>query len=252
MKKVLICAALPRELKYILSSFREGRRRKLRSSAVSSFRSTSGEFFLLRTGLGIQNSDSSMRSLLRTLRPDLVVSLGFAGSVFEGLTVGDLVWASRVFLMSEEDANLTEVPVPTSRPLAGRLAGRISLYEGCIVTLNRFMRKPEIIKSLPEGLSFPVCDMETFALAKIAGEQAIPFFAVRAVTDTSEHEIPPELLDISCASGRTRLSVLLMRVLRKPGLSKDIIRLKQSSERAARNLASLLRAIIDDIEKENV
>jgi nucleoside phosphorylase len=248
MKKILICAPLARELKYVLSNFPAGKR-GWTSGGFFSVETTSGEVVLLRTGIGIHDSESSLATLLGELRPDLIVSLGFAGALYEGLAAGDLIWASRVFFLSDrtsdtEGPELPEIPLPESKRVADRLAGIISLREGCIVTLEDLKKKPEIRKRLPAGVSFPVCDMETFVLARTATRQGIPFFAARSISDASDHEIPLELLDIFDESGKILYFRLSKSVLYKPGLAMDMVRLRRNSEMAAKSLGSLVRAIM--------
>ncbi|MFI5293803.1 MAG: hypothetical protein ACHQ0Y_02115 [Thermodesulfovibrionales bacterium] len=249
MKKILICAPLARELKYVLSNFPAGRR-EWTSGGIFSVQTTSGEIVLLRTGIGTHHSESSLTTLLGELRPDLIVSLGFAGALYEGLAAGDLIWASRVFFLSDRTPDtkgpeLPEIPLPESKRVADKLAGIISFREGCIVTLESLVKKPEIRKRLPAKISFPVCDMETFVLARTATRQGIPFFAARSISDTSDHEIPPELLDIFDESGKILYFRLSKRVLYKPGLLMDMVRLRRNSERAAKSLGNLVKSFLD-------
>ena len=249
MKKVLICAPLAREFKYVLRKLPSGRR-GWTSGGVFSVQIASGEVVFLRTGLGIHRSGSSLTSLLGELHPDLIVSLGFAGALYEGSAAGDLIWASRVIFLSDrtscaEGAELPEIFLPESKRVADRLAGIISIREGCIVTLEDLVRKPEIRKRLPAEVSLPVCDMETFVLARIAAQQGIPFFAARSVSDTLDHEIPPELLDIFDESGRILYLRLSKRVLYKPKLLMDMVHLRSNSEKAAKSLGALVKSFLD-------
>ena len=250
MKKTLICAPLARELKYVLSNFPAGRRTGWTSGGVFSVQTTSGEVVFIRTGIGTINAESSIKSLLRELHPDLILSLGFGGALYEGLAAGDIIWASRVFFLPAMTSGpigteISEIPLPGSMRVAHRLAGIIPLREGCIVTLENLVKKPEIRKRLPAGISFPVCDMETFVLARAATRQGIPFFAARSISDTSDHEIPPELLDIFDESGKILYFRLAKRVLYKPGLAMDMVRLRRNSERAGKSLGALVKSFLE-------
>jgi nucleoside phosphorylase len=120
------------------------------------------------------------------------------------------------------------------------------------VTLENLVKKPEIRKRLPAKISFPVCDMETFVLARAASQRGIPFFAARSISDTSDHEIPPELLDIFDESGKILYFRLSKSVLYKPGLVMEMVRLRRNSEMAARSLGSLVRALLDIGAKQPV
>ncbi len=253
MKRILICAPLVRELKYVLNNF-SAEKKRWKSTGIISAKTENGEVILLRTGVGVRDSESSLTSLLGELRPDLIVSLGFAGALYEGLAAGDLVWASRVFFLADgtADAEIPEIPLSESKGMADRLAGIIPIREGCIVTLESLVKKPEIKRRLPAEIPFPVCDMETFVLARTAIQQGIPFFAARSVSDTSEHEIPSELLDIFDESGKILYLRLSKRILQKTGLVTDMVRLRRDSKKAARSLGSLVRALLIIGEKQPV
>ncbi len=255
MKKVLICAANPQELKFIRRDLSKTKGEKSSNGAVFSFQTKSSKITLLRTGIGTLNSESSLESLLRELHPDFILSLGFGGALYEGLAAGDLIWASRVFFISDKFSGrgtpeISDIFLPEAKKIADGLAGSISYREGCILTLEHFVRKDEIRKILPDGISFPVCDMETFVLARTALEGGIPFFAARAVSDTAFQEIPRELLDAHDISGNIAYFWLLKSVLQRPGLVKDIVWLGRNSRKAAKNLAALAESFLDIVARK--
>ncbi|HSB30826.1 MAG TPA: hypothetical protein VLD55_04425 [Candidatus Sulfobium mesophilum] len=249
MKKLLICAAVPREVKYIRKNLSS---KKIRSSAAGlafTAQTASIQLTLLQTGSGIKNAESSIGSFLKEFRPDLILSLGFGGALHEGLAAGELVRASRIIFLRDEPKDALSpqtsdisLPEPNLTDFPGR---SMSLREGCIVTLEHPMTKPEIRNILPDGIPFPVCDMETFALATTAVRSQIPFFAVRAITDTSYQEIPREVFDLIDSSGKTSYARLLISVLKKPGLVKTLIWLGLNSEKAAKSLGDLVKSVLE-------
>ncbi len=252
MKKVLICAAMPQELKFIRRNLSKTKGEKRSYGAVFSTLTNSAEVTLLRTGVGTINAESSIKSLLRKLHPDLIMSLGFGGALYEGLVAGDLIWASRVFflrtpLAGREPTEISHISLPEAKKIADKIPGSIFYREGCIVTLEHFMGKHEIRKSLPDGVSFPVCDMETFVLAKTAMERRIPFFAARSVSDTASQEIPRELFDITDEWGNIAYLSLIKSVLQKPGLAKDVLLLEKNSLKAAKSLAAIVKSFLDTV-----
>lgn len=250
MKRILICAAIPRELKFIRRNLAKTKGEKRSNGAVFSTSTKSADIVLLTTGIGIQSAESSVQSLLNGFHPDLMISLGFGGALYDNLAVGDLIWASRVFFLSDnysgrETAEISDISLPGAKKIADKIRGPIFYREGCIVTLEHFMGKHEMRKSLPEGISFPVCDMETFVLAKTALERGIPFFAARSVSDTAFQEIPRELLDITDERGNIAYLHLLKSLLQKPGLAKDVLLLGKNSLKAAKSLSAFVRSFLD-------
>ncbi len=250
MKRVLICAAIPRELKYvqrILASL-EGARKT--AEGVFFVQRGSTEIILHLTGIGIKSAESSVYSLLNELHPDFMMSLGFGGAIYEGPAAGDLIWAPRFLLLrsnpSRKDAaEISDISLPEAMIPADRLSSSIHLREGCIVTLQEIMTKPEIRNILQEGISFPVCDMETFVLARAAVQRQIPFFAARAISDTADEDIPREFFDITDEAGKIAYRRLGMSILRKPALLKSLIRLGMNSEKAAKSLGDLVRSFLE-------
>jgi adenosylhomocysteine nucleosidase len=250
MKRILICAAIPRELKYVERIFSSVKGERRTGGRFFSVREKSIEVILSETGIGIQRAESSIKTLLNDLHPDVILSLGFGGALYEGLAAGDIVWASRVLFLrgrpsGGQRAEIPDISLPGSKRVTDGLVRSPSFREGCIVTLEHLMTKPEIRESMPDGLSFPVCDMETFVLAKNAVQRQIPFFAARSISDTADQEISREILGLTEESGQIAYGRLGRSVFQKPGLIKELIRLGRNSEKAAKRLGSLVRTFLD-------
>lgn len=251
MKRMLICAPIPREFKYIYRSLSSPDVQSLSTGRAFTALTASMEITLLQTGVGIHNAESSTESVLKEFLPDLILSLGFGGALHEGLAAGDLIWASRIIFLHSEPSGavrpqITDLSLPESKKITDGIGRSVSLHEGCIVTLEHPMKKSEIRNILPSGISFPVCDMETFALATTAARRHIPFFAVRAISDTLYQEVPQEFFDLIDASGKTSYARLLMSVLKKPGLVKKLIQLGVNSEKAAKSLGELVTSVVNN------
>jgi adenosylhomocysteine nucleosidase len=107
------------------------------------------------------------------------------------------------------------------------------------------MEKRKIAEILPPDLPYAVCDMETYPAARFCTERAVPFFAVRAVTDTADEEIPDVLFTVSDATGKYKLSRALRLICTRPGLIPDIVRLWRTSDTSSANLYLFARSFID-------
>jgi hypothetical protein len=106
------------------------------------------------------------------------------------------------------------------------------------------MRKTDIMKILSPDLVCPVCDMETFYLARLSGEQGLPFVAVRSITDRAGEEIPSEFLAVSDGSGRYDFFRALRLILLKPWLIPETVKLGINSIIASRNLWRFVKGLI--------
>ena len=253
--RLSIFAAFPQEFRCILKNFKPKKSLKINSFSLFFTKYSSKEIVLIQTGIGTRNAEAALKYVLEEHRPDIVLSIGFGGALYDGASAGDLIYANRVVFIPEsfkEEKNVSNLgdlsskEVPNVREIVSKLSEKVSMHEGCILTLERYIKKSEIIKYLSKDLSFPVCDMETFFLAKLSIEQGIPFLAVRSVTDRFDEEIPPEFLSVTDESGRYKLSRALGLIL-KPRLIKDIIRTGRASAKASKNLYHLVKAVIEII-----
>jgi nucleoside phosphorylase len=253
--KLAIFSAFPQELKCILKNFKPKSSFKKHPLTLFFTEYSSKEIIVVQTGMGTRNAKAAIKYVLEKHSPDFVLSIGFGGALYNGASAGDLIYANRVFLIPE---NVLEKPmtlfnyrelfsqeIPDVREIVSKLSEKVSMHEGCILTFEKYKKKSEIKKNLSKDLSFPVCDMETFFLAKLSVEQGLPFFAVRSVTDRSDEEIPPEFLYVTDESGKYKLSRALSLILSKPKLIKDVIRTGRASAIASNNLWHLVKAIIE-------
>ena len=202
----------------------------------------SHEILLVQTGMGIGNAEAALEYILREYKPDFIVSIGFAGALYDAASAGDLIWPSKVFFINDKVEGTLELP--DAEEISARLSGKVTMHEGSVVTLQRWMKKSEIKKIIP-WLPLPVCDMETFPLAQLSVLRGLPFFAVRSITDTADEEIPHEFLTVSDKSGKYMLSRSLKLLLSKPKLIRKAARLGMTSRIAARNLSHAVRALVE-------
>jgi nucleoside phosphorylase len=204
---------------------------------------SSNEIIVALTGMGGRNAETAFGRVLKEYTPDLALSIGFGGALYDGAEIGEIVWGSRLFLVREGIAEPLELS--HSGDVLRRLP-TMAMREGAFFTLEGLIRKSRIKKILPTDLPFPVSDMETFYLAKLAVKTGLPFSALRSITDRADEEIPPEFLAVSDESGQYRLSRAL-RLLFKPRLLKDIAKIGRNSFIASNNLWHAVRSVIEGL-----
>jgi adenosylhomocysteine nucleosidase len=240
--RIAICSAFPQELKYIIRNL--GATRSPQEDPYPIFHATCQphELVMVQTGIGMHNAQAALNFTLTAFSPDTVLFVGFGGALYSTAMAGDLVWASTVIGLSA--GTLTAVDIPDPSGLAEKLSAKIRMDKGTVVTLPHRMGKKEIAAMLPENLPFAVCDMETYPAAKFSVERGIPFFALRAVTDTLEEEIPPELFAVTDDSGKYELSRALGIILSRPHLIPAAITLGRNSTMAAKHLYACVKLLI--------
>jgi nucleoside phosphorylase len=253
--RLAIFSAFPQEIKRIVKNFKPAKSFERRPLTLFFFEYAAREIILVQAGMGARNAEAALEYVFEEHKPDFVLSIGFGGALYAGASAGDLIGAARVFLIPE---NIEEKPnaalncldsysleIPGSGEIINKLSGKVDIKEGCILTLGRYMKKSGIKNRLPADISFPVCDMETFFLAKLALKLELPFFAVRSITDRADEEIPPEFLRVTDESGNYSRFRALRLLLYKPQLMKDIIKIGRNSGLASNNLWHAVRSIIE-------
>ena len=159
------------------------------------------------SGVGQPRARRATELLLRDLRPSLVIAAGFCGALVPSLRVGDVVTSPR------------------------------------ILTVDHFVCDPAEKGQLSE--SHDAVDMESAAVAEVCAEKGVRFLAVRAVSDTVDTALSPELVRL-LSGGNVSVRKACVALLRKPALLGEFLRLARDTKLAARNLADALVQIIND------
>jgi adenosylhomocysteine nucleosidase len=239
--RAAIFSAFPQELRQTLRNVRL-MKRSLDPFEIFFAEHPSHEILLVQAGMGVRNAEAALQYVLEEYEPDFIASIGFGGALYRGAAAGDLIWPSKVFFLNEKVEGTLEVP--DAGEISARLSGKVMMHEGSVVTLQRWMKKSEIKEIMPR-LPLPVCDMETFPLARLSILRGLPFFAVRSITDTADEEIPYEFLTVLDKSGKYALSRSLKLLLSKPKLLPKAARLGMTSRIASHNLWHAVRALVE-------
>ncbi len=247
--KVALFSAFPQELKYIIKHLSAER---IRNSPfiIWSARAASKEIIIVLSGMGTTNSEAAWNYVNEKHRPDYIISAGFGGALYNGACIGDLIAASSVLLYPDvveatpAHGRQNYLAVPGAKDVMRRMTCAYMVHEGSILTLRNRLNKTEVQKELLQGLPYPVCDMETFSLAKLSLLEGLPFFAVRAVTDRIHEEIPQELFGVTDANGNYSLLRALRIILGNPALIPSSLRMGKNSWLASRKLCRAAEELI--------
>ena len=149
------------------------------------------------TGVGKERALAGVEALFnRSVRPDCIVSLGFAGALRDGLDTGDLVLSRRLYATGEEaflepDAHLLGL---AQEALKVPQAPRHFIADALTV--------PHVVYSAAEKGRLAitstawVANMEDYWIGKAVTQQGVPFLSVRAVLDTARQELPPFVAEL--------------------------------------------------------
>jgi len=241
--RLAIFSAFPHETRPLVRNLNAARISKSLPFTVFLAPYGPGEVVVVQTGMGTRNAEASLNYVVKEHSPTMILSSGFGGALYDNAAIGELIWASTILLMN--NGIIDALDLPDRDHLFGRLSQKLTIQEGSIITLERWMKKPDIKCAVSRPLPFPVCDMETYPLAKASLTKGLPFVAIRSITDRSHEEIPPELLGVSDESGNYSLSRALNVLLRNPSLIPRAVKLGRNSAIASHNLWRALRTLIE-------
>lgn len=186
------------------------------------------ELICVRSGVGIENALSSARWLIRKGATALA-GFGLTGGLHPGIKAGDLIVAEVVLeYEGTSDPEILNADFPCSKLADETLTAEgMAVYRGKVITTRSpvsTLQEKKILYKQNQGLAV---DMESGAIARAAKEANVPFFSLRAVCDPADRVVPLELFDCLKDCGKIQLFALLGKLLHKPSLVVDLLRLRK-------------------------
>ena len=243
--KLMAMAAFPQELKYVLRNASIVKKTEKGPFTIYVSRYLSHELTAVLTGIGPIGPESGLAEVIDWHGPDFIASIGFGGALYEGAKKGELVWGEECRLAGSNEAVRFGAE---NKKVFERLRLRLDISAGAIITVGARTPKPKLVKTIPPQTRFPVCDMETFYMERLAQGRGAPFFAIRSITDTLDEEIPEELFDVCDESGRYSAARALRAIVMNPGLIPASIRLGLGSAVASKSLFRAIKALVETLQ----
>jgi adenosylhomocysteine nucleosidase len=246
-KSIGLIIAMPEEVRPIARRLGRYRKERIGRFPFYRFNLDGRQIDLVQSGMGRERAAAAASALIAAFRPGLLVSAGLGGGVREGLATGDVVLAGKVMSLPGETITGT-IAIDNGRllrDLAESLPGRdFRILDGCIITGTGILRKQEADRLLPGSLGNPVLDMETVAVAEAASREAIPFVALRAISDAADEEILFSIEEITDPDLNISIRRVLSSILRNPRILPQMLRLARNAKTAGNNLALVLERLI--------
>jgi len=238
--KILIMAALPQEVRPFLGRVKARRRTGL---GMAAWEWEPEAAIVAVSGMGAAAARRAGTNLLSRCRPELLVSLGFAGALAPGLAAGDVVVGGGFWHYNPDTRELRpgSRPAPDSWTHLHHALGHAGLNSASasLVTTPRIICKAKHGAAFG-GLPQPVVDLETGVLAELAAAQDLPFLSLRAITDAAADEIPEFLRHAAARQASPGIRTALAWLAQDVSRVQDLVRLWQHSRRAARSLSDAL------------
>jgi adenosylhomocysteine nucleosidase len=204
----LICFAVKEEAKFFLPA------------------AANGQAEVLITGMGQRNAGESLRQAFSRIRPEKVITAGFAGALNPGLRLGTVVF----------EADL-ETGLVERLTQAGAARGRFQCADRVVVTAAEK-------RSLRKATGADAVEMESSVIRALCREKGIPSATVRVISDAADEDLPLDFNALMTANYRINFVKLARTVALAPGKIPALMHFQKQTAAAARNLANVLQAAL--------
>lgn len=199
MNKILLLGAMKIEIEGLAERFACGKPRKIGAFWVRE--GVAGKYKILccECGVGKVNSASAASAILCDQKDiDLVINLGVAGGVGNGLRQGDVVVGTRCVQHDYDqqadglqkgqvngfDGVYFECDAQAVERMAKVLAALgLRHASGVIASGDQFICSKQKAQSIRDGFSALACDMESAAIAQVCALYGVRYLAMRAISD---------------------------------------------------------------------
>lgn len=195
--KIVIIAAMQKELQLLLSLIREYEKLEINGFEVYKGYLADHDIILAECGIGKVNSSLRTRSLIETFHPDLILNSGVAGGIDERVPIGTVLVADHVAYHDvwcgpgtvygqADDCPLFYLPYEPGLKIINAIADTEDYHIefGLLCSGDKFItseKEVDDIKShFPNALG---CDMESASIAQTCFKENVPFMIVRVMSD---------------------------------------------------------------------
>ena len=231
--RVAIVAAMARELQPLVRNW------KLERCEAGVTVYSSERAVAAFAGMGKRPADIAAQAAMSFGPVRQLISAGWAGALHSELGVGTVRTLKSVI-----DAATGERFASDHHDATGKPDARGSV----LVTMDHVVPAAEKPR-LRAKFSADMVDMEAAAVAQVARVNGVPFFAIKAVSDAHDFDLPG-MEKFATSEGQFREATFAVYVALRPGLWKPAIRMARNSEAAASNLCAELERYLAEDEKQ--
>jgi adenosylhomocysteine nucleosidase len=226
MSRIAIVAALEREVRPLVKHWRrtEKQHDQRRFQFFENDRAV-----LVCGGIGAEGARRAAEAIITLYTPRLVYSVGYAGALEPGLRVGEIITPVRVI----DAADGSSIRIPGGNSV--------------LVSYNQ-IASPEQKSKLWQSYGAQAVDMESAAVARAAELNAVPFKALKVISDEFDFDLPGTEPFVD-SEGRFREGRFALYAGLRPWLWGRVIRLTRNSARATRALCRCLSEICGTSEE---
>ncbi len=227
-----IVAALPIEVAPLIARLKDVRKYSSERHTVVEGMAGTKVVALIVSGPGREAARRGAELLLAGHRPRWVLSAGFAGALDPALRRNEVLFPSEVL-----DAQGLRISVGGSVRAEGEGP---AIRDARLVTVEQVVLTAAQKADLRAKTGADAVDMETVWVAKLCAERQIRFLSIRVVSDEAGVDMPPEILSIMGPTGGYRVGAALGAIWKRPSSLKELLRLRDHANEAARKLGEVV------------
>lgn len=198
------------------------------------------------SGVGCRAAERAAEDLVRLHQPQWIISAGFAGGLTPEL-------ARLHILMADAVIDTRHSPLDVGfRISPEQVAATPGLHVGRLVTVDRLIRDRAERLQLASEFRAVACDMESMAVAEVCRRHRTRFLSVRVISDDLDDQIPPELERLAQhRSVAGKLGAATRAIWQRPGIVKEMWRLRETAQRASDRLARFLTGVVPQLHSQD-
>ncbi|WP_263385330.1 5'-methylthioadenosine/S-adenosylhomocysteine nucleosidase family protein [Granulicella arctica] len=234
---IAIIAALPGELKPLVSATKGPRWQRLKASKGTVLWERShadGRWIAGCSGMGGERAMVTLQEIERYAKVDAICSVGWAGALDVDIS------AASVWHVAEIIDTQTGERFRTAQQVIGQTEDWPLL-----ATAPRVVDSTEKVR-LAASYGAKLVDMEAATVARVAQGRGVPFFCLKAVSDDADAKLP-NLNPFIGRSGKMRMMPFLAHIAVRPGSWQSMMQLGRYSAMAARHLAVATQLWLDGL-----
>jgi len=225
MTRTAIIAAMPAELKFLVSGWQHQR-----SNGIDLWRSHNDKWIAACAGAGVDAATRAFAEVEKFGPVTTVISTGWAGALREDLAPGQVYDVSIVI-----DARTGERFIAAGPP------------NNCWLVTSPRVADAADKKRLASTYEAALVDMEAAGIARLARMRGIPFYCIKGISDGYNDQLP-DFNNFISPDGQFKLARFMVFALLRPWHWPSLIRMGENSREAARNIAQSLLDFLDEPE----
>lgn len=201
-----------------------------------------GHHRVLCLGPGPERAGKAAEQLVAEMRPNALVSCGYAGALTAGMASGSLFLPEDVV---DEAGRIMPCAARMRERIRKRLAGKVPIHsQGRLLSTVAPVTTTAARQDCASRFKASVVDMESAAIAAVAQRHGLLFFALRVVLDAHDQDIPAPALKAMRPDGRTSPWHAVLALMAAPRTFPAMFRLARASRTARSALAHSARALV--------